>query len=55
MAFVLVGGIGCLKTLDFCESRMARIADEAITRDIDNVIARYRVEPPRKSQDVLET
>ncbi len=36
---------------------MARTAGEAVTRDIDNgtLIARYRVEPPRKSRDVLDT
>ena len=36
---------------------MARIADEAITRDVDHgtLIARYRVERPRKSRAVLET
>jgi hypothetical protein len=36
---------------------MARTAGEAITRDIDKgtLIARYRVERPRKSRDVLET
>jgi hypothetical protein len=52
---VWLAALDVLKLLIFCESRMASIADEAITRDIDNVIARYRVEPPRKSRDVLET